>query len=77
VPVFLVHGEDDQRAPFAQFKAMRAALDAAHKLYETLTRAGERHGFVKPENIEEFHTRLQAFLERNIGSGQAPAAAAP
>ena len=77
VPVFLIHGEADERAPFAQFKAMRAALDAAHKPYETLTKPDERHGFVKPENVEEFYTRLQAFLEKNIGSGQAAAAAAP
>lgn len=77
VPVFLVHGEDDQRAPFAQFKAMKAALDAAHKPYETLTKPDERHGFVKPANVEEFYNRLQAFLDKNIGSGQAPATAAP
>ncbi|MGP1664548.1 MAG: alpha/beta hydrolase family protein, partial [Rhodanobacter sp.] len=36
LPVLLVHGEDDKRAPFAQAKAMRAALDAAHKPYEWL-----------------------------------------
>lgn len=76
VPVFLVHGEDDERAPFAQFKAMRAALDAAHKPYETLTKPDERHGFVKPENVEEFYNRLQAFLEKNIGSGQVSTASA-
>jgi dipeptidyl aminopeptidase/acylaminoacyl peptidase len=69
VPVFLVHGEADERAPFAQFKAMRSALDAAHRPYETLTKPGERHGFVKPANIEEFYTRLQAFLDKHIGSG--------
>jgi dienelactone hydrolase len=77
VPVFLVHGEDDQRAPFAQFKAMRAALDAAHKPYETLTKPDERHGFVKPENVEEFYNRLQAFLDKNIGDAKAAAPAAP
>jgi len=70
VPVFLIHGEDDERAPFAQFKAMRAALDAAHKPYEVLTKPDERHGFVKPSNIEEMYTRLEAFLEKNIGGGQ-------
>lgn len=74
VPVFLVHGEDDQRAPFAQFKAMRAALDAAHKPYETLTKPDERHGFVKPENVEEFYNRLQAFLDKHLG-GDRPATA--
>ena len=67
VPVLLVHGEDDERAPFAQFKAMRSALDAAHKPYETLTKSGEKHGFVKPENVEEFYNKLQAFLDKNIG----------
>jgi dienelactone hydrolase len=76
VPVFLVHGEDDQRAPFAQFKAMRAALDAAHKPYETLTKPDERHGFVKPANIEEFYNRLQAFLDKHIGEARASAATA-
>ncbi|NID15501.1 S9 family peptidase [Luteibacter yeojuensis] len=76
VPVFLVHGEDDQRAPFAQFKAMRAALEAAHKPYETLTKPDERHGFVKPENVEEFYNRLQAFLDKHIGEGRASTASA-
>ncbi|KJV25946.1 alpha/beta hydrolase family protein, partial [Luteibacter yeojuensis] len=77
LPILLVHGEDDERAPFAQFKAMKAALDAAHKPYETLTKSGEKHGFVKPENVEEFYTKLAAFLDRNIGDGAAAKTAAP
>jgi dienelactone hydrolase len=72
VPVLLVHGEDDERAPFAQAKAMRAALDAAHKPYEWLAVSGEGHGFYKKENVITFYNRLQAFLEKNIGPG-APA----
>jgi hypothetical protein len=42
VPVLLVHGEGDKRAPFAQAKPMRATLEAAHKPYEWLeqTRRG-------------------------------------
>ncbi|QWT20663.1 prolyl oligopeptidase family serine peptidase [Bacillus sp. NP157] len=71
LPIMLVHGEDDERAPFAQFKAMKAALDAAHKPYETLTKSGEKHGFVKPENVEELYDKLAAFLDRNIGDGAA------
>jgi dipeptidyl aminopeptidase/acylaminoacyl peptidase len=74
VPVLLVHGEDDERAPFAQFKAMRAAMDAAHKPYEVLTKSGEKHGFVKPENVEEFYNKLQAFLDKNIGGGESTTA---
>ncbi|MEO7067898.1 MAG: S9 family peptidase [Rhodanobacter sp.] len=69
VPVFLIHGEDDQRAPFSQAKAMRAALDAAHKPYEWLSKPGEGHGFYTEENNIEFYNRLQAFLEKHIGKG--------
>ena len=45
VPVLLVHGEDDKRAPFAQAKPMRATLEAAHKPCEWLSKPGEGHGF--------------------------------
>ena len=69
VPVLLIHGEDDQRAPFAQFKAMSAALGAAHKTYETLVKPGEGHGFYDEKNNIELYNRLQAFLEKNIGKG--------
>lgn len=69
VPVLLIHGEDDQRAPFAQFKAMRAALDAAHKPYEYLTKPGEGHGFYDEKNNIELFNTLQAFLEKHIGRG--------
>jgi dipeptidyl aminopeptidase/acylaminoacyl peptidase len=69
VPVLLVHGEDDQRAPFAQAKAMRAALDVAHKPYEWMSKPGEGHGFYKEQNNIEFYTRLQTFIAKYIGPG--------
>ncbi|WP_199096674.1 prolyl oligopeptidase family serine peptidase [Dyella sp. ASV21] len=69
VPVLLVHGEDDQRAPFAQAKAMRAALDAAHKPYEWLSKPGEGHGFYSEKNTVEFYNTLAGFLDRYIGAG--------
>ncbi|WP_237561557.1 alpha/beta hydrolase family protein [Frateuria defendens] len=69
VPVLLIHGEDDQRAPFAQAKAMRAALDAAHKPYEWWSVSGEGHGFYDEKHNVERLTRLQAFLEKYIGKG--------
>ncbi len=70
VPVLLIHGEDDQRAPFAQFKAMTAALDAAHKPYQTLVKPGEGHGFYDEKNNIDLLNTLQAFLEKNIGKGE-------
>ncbi|WP_017462713.1 alpha/beta hydrolase family protein [Dyella ginsengisoli] len=69
VPVLLIHGEDDQRAPFAQFKAMTAALDAAHKPYQTLVKPGEGHGFYDEKNNIDLLNTLQAFLEKHIGKG--------
>jgi len=67
VPVLLVHGEDDERAPFAQAKAMRAALDAAHRPYEWLSKPGEAHGFSNEKNVAEFYRTLEAFLDKHIG----------
>jgi dipeptidyl aminopeptidase/acylaminoacyl peptidase len=72
VPVLLIHGEDDQRAPYAQAKAMRAALDAAHKPYEWLTKSGEGHGFYDQQNNVDRFNHLQAFLAKYIGPGVAP-----
>ncbi len=69
VPVLLIHGEEDQRAPFAQAKAMRAALDAAHKPYEWLTKPDEGHGFYNEKNLVDMYNHVQAFLEKNIGPG--------
>lgn len=69
VPVLLVHGEDDKRVPFAQAKAMRAALEAAHKPYEWLSKPGEGHGFYSEKNNVEFYNRLQGFLAEHIGPG--------
>jgi dipeptidyl aminopeptidase/acylaminoacyl peptidase len=70
VPVLLVHGEDDRRAPFAQAKAMRAALDAAHKPYEWLAKPNEGHGFYSEADNVEFYQRLQDFLAKYIGPGK-------
>lgn len=69
VPILLIHGEDDKRAPFAQAKAMRAALDAAHKPYEWLSKPGEGHGFYAEANNIEFYNRLQTFIAKYIGPG--------
>ncbi|MBB3225440.1 dipeptidyl aminopeptidase/acylaminoacyl peptidase [Luteibacter sp. Sphag1AF] len=74
VPVFLAHGKEDDRAPFAQAKAMRDALDKAHRTYEWMAVDGEGHGFYKVENEVAFLDKLDAFLKANIGDPQAPAA---
>ncbi|MEZ5464915.1 MAG: prolyl oligopeptidase family serine peptidase [Lysobacteraceae bacterium] len=69
VPVFLVHGEDDERAPFAHAKAMRAALQAAGNDPEWMAAKGEAHGFYDEGNNVELYGKLLAFFGKHIGPG--------
>jgi dipeptidyl aminopeptidase/acylaminoacyl peptidase len=71
VPVFLAHGEADERTPYAQAVAMKKALERAGNPPEWMSVPGEGHGFYKDANNVAFYTRLEAFLARNIG-GAAP-----
>ncbi|MGH8191174.1 MAG: alpha/beta hydrolase family protein [Rhodanobacteraceae bacterium] len=77
VPVFLAHGKDDQRAPFAGAEAMRDALEAAHKPFEWMAVPHEGHGFYTEQDRAAFLTRMQAFLARYIGPGAAPTQQSP
>lgn len=69
VPVFLAHGQEDKRAPFAQAEAMRDALEAAHKTCEWMAVPKEGHGFYTEADRADFLTRMQAFLGKYIGPG--------
>jgi dipeptidyl aminopeptidase/acylaminoacyl peptidase len=67
IPVLLAHGEDDQRAPFAQAKAMRAALIAAGNTPQWLAVPNEGHGFYNEDNNIAWFKTLQTFLDAHIG----------
>lgn len=69
VPVFLIHGKDDEQAPFAGAEAMRDALEKAHKPFQWMAKSGERHGFYDVGNNIERLNEIQAFLEKYIGKG--------
>lgn len=69
IPVFLVHGSDDQTAGLNQYTKMVAALRAAGNPAETFLATGEGHGFVKPENKADLYRRMEAFLAKYIGPG--------
>jgi dipeptidyl aminopeptidase/acylaminoacyl peptidase len=71
-PVFLAHGEIDERTPYSQAVEMKKALERAGRTPEWMSVPGEAHGFYKDENNVEFYKRLEAFLARNIGAGKAP-----
>jgi dipeptidyl aminopeptidase/acylaminoacyl peptidase len=62
VPILLIHGKSDSRAPFSQFTIAEAALKNAGKTYETLVKADEGHGFYKEPDQVEAYERMKAFL---------------
>jgi dipeptidyl aminopeptidase/acylaminoacyl peptidase len=67
VPVLLVAGGRDDRAPIGQSKAMEKAIRAAGGSVESWYVPTEGHGFYTPEHQREFYTRLLAFLQASLG----------
>lgn len=71
IPVMLIHGKDDERAPIAHAERMRAALEKAGNKPEWLTRWGEGHGFNDETNRITMYEKVLDFLARHIG-GDSP-----
>ena len=71
VPVFLAAGGEDLRTPVEQTELMERRLKAAGVPVETLYKKTEGHGFYKPENQQEYYTRLLAFFNRHLGGAMA------
>ena len=67
VPVLLIHGEEDQRAPIRQAEALRKALLAQGHPPEWLVEPREGHGFFGQGARERLYTRLVEFLRKNTG----------
>jgi dipeptidyl aminopeptidase/acylaminoacyl peptidase len=71
VPLFVVHGREDQRADIKNANRLIAELKKNGKTFETMIKPDEGHGFHKRENILEFYTRLEEFLGRYLQPGAA------
>lgn len=65
-PVMIVHGEADERVPFTQAKALRAALEARKHPYVWLSKANEGHGFYDEGNRTELYEQLLAFFDQHL-----------
>lgn len=75
LPVFLVHGKEDQTARVDQYQAMVSALGASGHKPQTMLVDGEGHGFYNPKNVADLYRRIEAFLDSNIGAGAGSAGA--
>ena len=67
LPIFLIHGEDDPRAPIDHAYRMREELDAVNKDYEWLAIDKEGHGFYSENNRLVMYSSMLEFFDRYIG----------
>lgn len=68
LPVFIIHGEQDPRAPVEHALAMMEAMDAAGKPYEKLLFEKEGHGLYDPEARASMYKAIVAFLSKHLKS---------
>lgn len=69
LPLFIVHGEEDERAPVSHAEAMLEELKKEHKAVDSLIAPNEGHGFYNETNRKELYTRLLSFFDAHIGVG--------
>ncbi|MCH8684268.1 alpha/beta hydrolase family protein [Pedomonas mirosovicensis] len=65
VPVFLAHGDDDQRVPPEQSILYARALEKAGKPHEFYLYKDEGHGFSHMSNRKAYFNQLEAFLRKH------------
>jgi len=67
IPVFLLHGGRDVRAPVKGYDEMVAAIKQHGTPLKTLYERNEGHGFYKPAHREQAWNEILAFLGKYIG----------
>ncbi|MEO6968483.1 MAG: alpha/beta fold hydrolase [Rhodanobacteraceae bacterium] len=73
--VMLIVGGRDTRVPEVQGKTLHQDLLIRHVPHEWLYKPDEWHGFYNEDNITELFTKVDAFLQKNIGTAQTAGAA--
>lgn len=68
-PLLLAYGGVDQRVPLHHGKKFYDAVTRTNKNVEWVEYPEEAHGFRLPKNNYDFWTRVEKFLDKNIGSG--------
>jgi len=75
IPVLIMHGEVDDRAPYKNYELAIAELKRLGKNFESKSYPGEGHGFRNPDNSIDMYTRLETFFGKHLGSCTAAARA--
>ena len=71
LPVFIIHGAEDERAPVSHAEAMLEQLEESGKPAQSLIVKHEGHGFYNEDNRRLMYTQLLSFLDAHIGVGAA------
>jgi len=66
-PVFIAHGELDQRVHYDQFRRMKSALKKSSAKVTAITFEDEDHFLSDQENRMKFFEELDDFLDKSIG----------
>ncbi|MFA0810023.1 alpha/beta hydrolase family protein [Microbulbifer epialgicus] len=69
IPLFIIHGRLDERAPIEHAEELLEKLEKEGKPAKSLIVANEGHGFYSEENNMRLYTELLAFLDKHIGVG--------
>lgn len=72
VPVLLLHGKVDERAPYEHAKRMRAALGKVGNSPEWSTEWGEGHGFFDEANRASAYELMLTFFAKHLDAVKAP-----
>ena len=65
-PLLLFHGDQDAAVPISQSENIVKVLRDRGVPHEYHVYAGEGHGWRKPENIEDYYTKIMDFLKRVV-----------
>jgi len=68
-PLLMAYGADDRRVPIAHGKEFRDAVSRTNSDVEWVVYNNEGHGWRMLETNVDFWTRVEKFLDRNIGAG--------
>ncbi|MDQ2820856.1 MAG: prolyl oligopeptidase family serine peptidase [Pseudomonadota bacterium] len=69
-PLLLAYGGSDDRVPIFHGRKFYDAVKATNKNVEWIEYPGEGHGWYLPKNNYDFWTRVEKFLDKNIGTAQ-------
>lgn len=72
VPLLIMHGELDDRAPYKNYELAVTELTRLGKTFESKSYPNEGHGFRNPDNQIDMYRRLESFFVKQLSSCSAP-----